>query len=42
MLAILPSVFHQLNAQRVCDTQDIVQIVELVRLIQRTDQTDTV
>ena len=42
MLAVLPSVFHQLNAQRVRDTQDIVQIVELVCLIQRTDQSDAV
>ena len=42
MLAVLPSVFHQLNAQRVRDTQDITQIIELVRFIQRTDQADAV
>ena len=42
MLAVLSSVFHQLNAQRVRDTQDITQIIELVRLIQRADQSDAI
>ena len=42
MFAVLSSVFHQLNAQRVSDTQDITQIIELVCLIQRADQSDAV